>query len=198
VKKAAKDEEQRTHKKTKQIRLPPIVDFDAVFVPDGSREVGQLLPFFALADVPIGGYTARAKDLKPVIPLGTNGWNYPDLVSRGGRYVEGASFVDAFYPDSPRPEVKAFVDRFVSVYLGAPDVLAGLAYDTAAVLADRVRNGATGREKLRDALDGMKGYHGVTGLTGFDRNRDATRDLVVLTVQDKAIRVWTPGSAPAP
>ena len=36
--------------------MTPIVDFDAVFVPDDYKKVGQLLPFFALADVPIGGY----------------------------------------------------------------------------------------------------------------------------------------------
>lgn len=200
IKYQAHQEELKTHKKPKDLHLSPVVDFDAVFVPDDYKKVGQLLPFFALSDVPIGGYTTRVKDMHPVIPLGTNGWNNPELIARGGRYVEGACFVDAFYPDSPNPDVKAFVEKFVGVFLRVPDVLDALAYDTTAAMADRIKSGASSREKLRDELDGMKGFKGVTGLTGFDKTRDATRDLTVLTVQDKEIKPWTglPNATPTP
>ncbi len=193
IKQAARLEQQRTGKKPKDLHLPPVVDFDALFVPDDYKRVGQLLPFFALADVPIGGYGARNVNMHPVIPLGTSGWNNPELIVRGQRYVEGAVFVDAFYPQSEQAETKRFVEQFVGVFLRVPDILDALAYDTMAVMADRVRDGANSREKLRDSLDGMKGYKGVTGLTGFGKDRDATRDLTLLMVQDKEIRpVGTP------
>ena len=188
-------------KKLKDVHLPPVVDFDALFVPDDFKHVGQLLPFFALSDVPIGGYLTRNQNLKAVTPLGTNGWNNPELISRGGRYVEGSFFVDAFYADSQAIEVKTFVEKFASVFLRAPDILDALAYDTTAVIADRVKSGANTREKLRDSLDGMKGYKGVTGLTGFSRERDATRELTVLTVADrdiKAVGDSKPAATPKP
>lgn len=193
----AKQEQQRTGRKPKDIHLPPIVDFDALFVPDDYLRVGQLLPFFALADVPIGGYLARNPNQRPVTPLGTSGWNNPQLISRGGRYVEGAVFVDAFYPESQRPEVRSFVERFVNVFVRPPDILDALAYDSAAVAVAQVRGGANNREKLRDALDDVKNFKGVTGLSGFDGKRDAKRDLVVLTVTDKSI-VPASASSPAP
>lgn len=199
LRRIAREEQARTGKKPKDLSLAPIVDFDALFVPDDYKRVGQLLPFFALADVPIGGYTARNVNVRPVVPLGTSGWNNPELIERGGRYVDGARFVDAFYPESPKPEVKAFVERFVGVYLRVPDILDALAYDTTGAMVDRMRAGANGREKLRDALDGMKGYKGVTGLTGFDKDRDASRELTILVVADKEIRPVTAGPvAPAP
>lgn len=184
----AKQEQLRTGKKPKDLHLPPIVDFDALFVPDDYLRVGQLLPFFALADVPIGGYLARNPNQRPVTPLGTSGWNNPQLIQRGGRYVEGAVFVDAFYPESPEPQVKAFVEKFVGVYLRVPDILDALSYDSAAIAVAGVRGGATNREKLREFLDDAKGFKGVTGLNGFDGSRDAQRDLTVLTVVDKEIR----------
>ncbi|HVO31569.1 MAG TPA: penicillin-binding protein activator, partial [bacterium] len=201
IKKAQKELQQKNPgKKLKDPHFPPIVDFDAVFVPDDFKHVGQLLPFFALADVPIGGYLTRNPNLKAVVPLGTNGWDNPELIARGGRYVEGSYFVDAFNVDSQTPEVKAFTEKFLGTYLRAPDILDALAYDTTAVLVDRVHGGANNREKLRDALDGMKGFHGVTGLTGFSRDRDATRDLTVLTVADREIKAVgdLKGPAPAP
>lgn len=188
IKAAAKAEEKRTGKKARDLHLPPIVDFDAIFVPDDYKRVGQLLPFFALADVPIGGYTARNPNVRPVVPLGTSGWNNPELISRGGRYVAGARFVDAFYPESPRPEVRRFVEQFVGVFLRVPDILDALAYDTTAVMIDRMRSGTRGRDDLREELDDLKGYSGVTGLTGFGKDRDARRELTVLTVTDNEIR----------
>jgi branched-chain amino acid transport system substrate-binding protein len=195
----ARQEQQRTGKKPKDIHLPPVVDFDALFVPDDYLRVGQLLPFFALADVPIGGYLARNPNQRPVTPLGTSGWNNPQLIARGGRYVEGSVFVDAFYPESPEPQVKAFVENFVGVYLRVPDILDALSYDSAAIVVAAVRGGATSREKLREALDDAKNFKGVTGLAGFDANRDASRDLTVLTVIDKEIRpVSAIAPAPAP
>lgn len=194
----AKQEQQRTGKKPKDLHLPPIVDFDALFVPDDYLRVGQLLPFFALADVPIGGYLARNPNQKPVTPLGTSGWNNPQLIARGGRYVEGAVFVDAFYPESETPEVRSFVERFVNVFVRPPDILDALAYDSAGIAIAQVRGGANNREKLRDALEDAKGFKGVTGLSGFDGKRDAKRDLVVLTVSDKEIRPASAASAPSP
>jgi ABC-type branched-subunit amino acid transport system substrate-binding protein len=88
----------------------------------------------------------------------------------------------------------------LGVFLRVTDVLDALAYDTTAAMADRIKSGASSREKLRDELDGMKGFKGVTGLTGFDKTRDATRDLTVLTVQDKEIKPWTglPNATPTP
>ncbi len=197
LKAAAWKEQQRTGKKPKEIALPPVLDIEGLFVPDDYKRVGQLLPFFALSDVPIGGYTARNPNAKPTVPLGTNGWNNPELISRGGRYVEGAYFVDAFVPDAP--EAKGFVERFVGSFLRVPDVLDALAFDSTSALVERVRAGASTRDKLRDALEEMRGFKGATGMTGFGKDRDAVRELTVLTVAEKEIRPYVaPPPSPTP
>jgi branched-chain amino acid transport system substrate-binding protein len=94
--------------------------------------------------------------------------------------------------------VRQFVERFVGVYLRVPDILDALSYDSAAILVGGVRGGANNRDKLREALDDTKGFKGVTGLSGFDGNRDATRELTVLRVVDKTIVPASAVKTPAP
>src|SRR5690606_30944453 len=82
-----------THRTEKYFHLPPIVDFDAVFIPDVARVVANILPTFAYRDV------------ENVQFLGVATWNSPDLLKRAQRYAENSAFVDIFHVNSPSPEV---------------------------------------------------------------------------------------------
>lgn len=181
-------------KKSWEAELPPVVDFDAVFIPDNYKGAAQALGFFALADVPIGRYRPRHAG-PPIVPLGIASWNNPELVQRGERYVEGAFFVDAFYPESQEPAVKTFVQKFVGTYLRVPDILDALAYDSAVLLFQRIRAGAVTRKKLRDDLASLKDFKGAAGTLSFDKSGNPDRVLTVLTVQSKEITPVRPKSA---
>lgn len=182
----AKREARDEGKKAWQAELPPIVDFDAVFIPDNYKGAAQALGFFALADVPIGRFRPR-KAGPPMIPLGIASWNNPELIERGERYVEGAYFVDAFYPESQQPQVRNFVQSFVGTYLRVPDILDALAYDSARVLFAQIKGGATTRGKLRAAIAKLNGFEGAAGKLSFNEQGEPERELTVLTVQRKEI-----------
>ncbi len=183
-------------------RLPPLVDFDAVFIPDFARNVALVAPAIAVEDVitqtcdprevdRIRKATGR-EDLQPVQLLGANGWDDPTLVEKAGRYVECAVFVDGFYAASERPETKAFVTAFQAHYGHVPSILEASAYDAARLIRHALEQGATTREAVRDALAATRDFPGATGNLSFDDRREVTKRLFFLTVEKGAIREMTP------
>jgi ABC-type branched-subunit amino acid transport system substrate-binding protein len=189
-------------------RLPPVTDFDAVFIPDFARNVALVTPALAVEDVVtqtcdpreverIKKTTGR-DDLRPVQLLGANGWDDPALVERAGKYVECAIFVDGFYAASERPETKAFVAAFQAKYNHPPSILEASAYDAARLLRRALEGGAATRDAVRDALATTRGFAGATGELSFDARREVQKPLFFLTVDKGAIRELTPQELAAP
>ncbi|NOY24393.1 MAG: ABC transporter substrate-binding protein [Oligoflexia bacterium] len=74
---------------------PPLVEFDAIFLPDSFRRATLVASALAYEEFPIG--TFRPRFGGPGLPLlGLNGWDNDAVVAEGGRYMRGAIFVDAF------------------------------------------------------------------------------------------------------
>jgi len=82
----------------------PIIDFDAVFIPDSYQGAGVISSQLAYYDV-VG-----------VTLLGTDLWNSKELVEIAGRYVNGAIFPSGFFPGSGYPGVKEFVSQYSSSF----------------------------------------------------------------------------------
>jgi len=182
-------------------RLPPIADFDALFLPDFAKNVALIAPALAVEDIVtetcdqaelerIRKATGR-EDLQPVQLLGANGWDDPSLVEKAGRYVECAIFVDGFYPASERPATKAFVTAFQARYGHAPSILEASAYDAALIIRHALEAGATTREAVRDQIAGIKAFPGATGDLAFDARREVAKTLFYLTIEKGVVREMT-------
>ncbi|HET7754481.1 MAG TPA: penicillin-binding protein activator [Anaeromyxobacteraceae bacterium] len=182
-------------------RLPPVTDFDAVFIPDFARNVALIAPALAVEDVVsatcdaaeverVRKATGRA-DLAPVQLLGANGWDDPDLVDRAGRYVQCSVFVDGFFAGSERPETKRFVDTFQARYGRVPSILEASAYDAAALIRTTSERGAASRDEVRRILQGIQ-LPGATGNISFDERREVVKPLFFLTVDGDGIRELRP------
>jgi branched-chain amino acid transport system substrate-binding protein len=66
-----------------------------------------------------------------------------------------------------------------------PDSIAALGYDAALLLFDSLkRAGTTDSVKLRDAIAATKDFPAVTGMITIDKDRNATKSAVILTVKD--------------
>jgi ABC-type branched-subunit amino acid transport system substrate-binding protein len=189
-------------------RLPPITDFDAVFIPDFAKNVALVAPALAVEDIVtqtcdpreverIRKTTGR-EDLKPVQLLGANGWDDPALVERAGKYVECAIFVDGFFPASDRPPTKAFVSAFQQRYGHPPSILEASAFDAAGLVRRAVEGGAANRDAVRDAIAAVRAYPGATGDLGFDARREVEKPLFFLTVDKGVVRELTPAELAAP
>ena len=152
------------------------LNFEALFVPVRHEEAVLIAPQVLF-------YNMRAVRL-----LGGSGWNNPRLLEHGERYVEGAVFVDGFFPGSAEPVVARFVREFRENFKKTPDIFSALGYDAAQIIFAALAGGARTREDVRRHLAALRGFEGVMGLTDMGPDNDAQRQLFVLSVQEKKIR----------
>lgn len=153
---------------------PPIVDFDAVFLPDSIDRVALVAPQFPFH---------RVLDLQL---LGTSLWQSADLIDLTGDYVQNAIIPSGFFPDSGTEAATTFQDRFRESFEEDPDKLSATGYDTMQylkkVLSD---NRILSREDLKRALWESEGMTGATGEIRFDREGEILRDPLLLTVRGR-------------
>jgi ABC-type branched-subunit amino acid transport system substrate-binding protein len=151
--------------------LPPIVDFDALFIPESHEKVVLLAPQLAF-------HEATGARL-----LGPSGWYDPELVSIGRHHVEGAVFAAHFFPDSPLPFVQRFVHRFQSAFATAPDAFAAQGFDAANLILVQLAQRALSRADLRDGVVSTRAYPGVTGALSILADGNAHKRPFLLGIQ---------------
>ncbi len=182
-------------------RVAPVVDFEALFIPDYYRNIGLVAPALAVEDVITNACDKRdleriaktqgrpVQSVKTVQLLGANGWNFDDLVKRGEKFVRCAVFVDGFFAGSDRKETRAFVEAFRRTTGKDPALLEAEGFDTARILRHIIeRERPTTRAGFRDALTRIKDFPGATGSTTFNAKREAEKPLFFLTIDKDVIR----------
>ncbi len=158
-----------------QYKLKPIVDFDAVFVPDGPKAIGQIAPSFAVYGI------------KNLPFLGLNTWNTMDIVNRAGQYLQRSYFVDSFYSHSRRPEAIKFIREFRANFGSSPATLEVQAYDATRILIHAIASGkVVSRSDLRNHIRTHQDLRGISGTFKFDNN-GVQRGTYLLGVSGKKI-----------
>lgn len=119
---------------------------------------------------------------------------HPEFLAQGGRAVEGYYVPTTFYPDSPEPVVREFVDGYRVRYGDTPSSFAAQAYDSVGLIVQAVRTilaegGELTRQAIRDTLYRMPVYQGVTGPIKYDENGDVVKGMTWLTVRDGQFEV---------
>jgi ABC-type branched-subunit amino acid transport system substrate-binding protein/predicted negative regulator of RcsB-dependent stress response len=144
--------------------------FDAIFIPSRSHEIGLLAAQLAYHDIKV-----------PL--LGTNGWNSQDFARTADRTVDGATFVDGFFVDSPNPAVQEFVQRYYKRFQTPPSLFAMQGYDAARAILEGVRHGATSGEALHDFLMTQRNLPTLAGPASFGPDGTLHRPLFLLRVK---------------
>jgi branched-chain amino acid transport system substrate-binding protein len=149
--------------------------YDAMFIPGVYDKVGLIIPQLAFYNI------------EKIALLGTSGWNSPELVQMGGKFLKSVFFVDGFYSDSHQVRVRRFVELFQKNYGELPSHFSAHAYDAAGIFFNSIVSGANNRLKLRDSLVKVKNYPGVTGKTSMLESGDSVKNIFALTVKKKKI-----------
>jgi len=159
-------------KKNVPLSMSQGTPFDALFIPDLVSEVALIGPQLPYNNV-VGATL-----------LGTNLWSEVPLAQAGGVYVDQALFATAFFPESPNPKVKAFCEKFASLYNSLPSYLEAQAYDALTMLlqARESSRGATDRNSLFQGLIETKRFNGVTGTYSISQKGDLERQYTILQV----------------
>jgi len=79
-----------------------------------------------------------------------------------------------------------FIKDFKAKYNSEPDTFAALGYDTANLFIKALENaGGTDAEKLRSALENMKGFKGITGELNVDpATHNPVKSATILQFKD--------------
>jgi ABC-type branched-subunit amino acid transport system substrate-binding protein len=150
--------------------LPPIVDFDVLFVPDNSRALGQVLAFMKFNDVTDMNY------------LGTNLWNTPDLPKRTANEDAGIYFAEALDLADGNTRSSGFFKEYIETYNEEPTLIEVQAFEAARIVKQQIDSGATGRESLAASLRALSPWNGVTGELKMSSQREFVRPINVLTI----------------
>lgn len=166
------DIKKKTRRNEQYFKLEPIVDFDAVFIPDEGRVISQILPTFAYHEI------------ENVQFLGNSTWNTQSLLARSRTYVEDAVFVDGYNAQSKSRETQDFRARFEKTFGETPNGVHALAFDAASLIEAALfrSGGSPSRSDLRDLLHQIQNFSGVTGRLSFSDN-GIIRELKQLTVE---------------
>jgi ABC-type branched-subunit amino acid transport system substrate-binding protein len=192
-----KREAKRRDENPDKVMLPPVVDFDAIFIPDNHRRLVLVTSALAYEEFPVGSFRKHV-DEEPLQLLGLNAWNNEQVVQTGGRYVQDSVFVDAFWNNDDRPEVRAFIEIFNASVERNPRVIDALAWDATRLLTAAVLEGGDDRAAIQTAMSQIEIDDPVAGGEAFNEEREVDRRFHVLTIKREGIVPWTPPPPPEP
>jgi len=150
----------------------PVIDFEAIFIPDDPEKAGLLIPQIAYHDI------------EDVYLLGTNLWYSQRLVEMARQFLQGSIFPVGFFPGASSWRVVGFVDEFTAVFGNKPGFIEAVAYDTAKILFEIItRSEGSFRSLIRDELLQVLEYPGVTGITSFRPDGEVEKKLYLLSIK---------------
>lgn len=151
--------------------LPPIKAFDAIFIPDTVKTLGQIAPSLPYHDV------------SNVVLMGTNLWHTPTLVQRGGKQVENSLFVDGLLQKDAQFVNSDFYRQYKATFNEEPGLLEAQAYDTGLILRTLILNGARNREDLAEKLNSLRDFPAALGQLSMNTQREIERPVYSFTVE---------------
>lgn len=163
--------------------LPAIVDFDAIFIPDGIRSLGQIAP------------TLTFYNINNVRLLGTNLWNAEEFLARLDKSCNGAIFVDSMLSSDSAFTQSRFYKEFHRVFGEAPSIFEAQAYDAGLMIRQALAAGNRTRLDLTEQLEKLKGFPGALGKLNYFQPREIDRPVVALTINEGRVALL---SDPAP
>lgn len=160
----------------------PVIDFDALFIPDGPQAAAM------------AASQLRYFDVTGVLLMGTNLWHEARLLELASRDVQGAIMPGCFDPSSNDPLVKKFLSDYHKALGRAPTLLEAQGYDAARVLRHLISGNPSPRTRqaMQQALLGVKDLPGVCGPITISPQRSFDQPMVIFTVGRAGFRPVQP------
>lgn len=150
--------------------LPPIVDFDALLIPDSPKVAHQIL----------ASLNYHYVDVEEITSLGTTEWNSADLLKQGGKLLEGALFPVGLR-QAPVSKQQRFQRSFTDAYGTKPDLLSAQAFEAMELVGFALQNiNSNDRGELLKQLLAMRDFESSLGTVTVDRTRIVHRKLPIV------------------
>ena len=125
--------------------------FTYLFLPMTSSQLALAAPAFAAADIWPSAISEQS-DVKVAYYLIPSVGYSKALVTRSGRYLQGAHFVASMVPETA-PDIFSFTRSFQNKYKSVPSAYAAYGYDATQLLSAALRSGVVSRSGIRMWLD---------------------------------------------
>lgn len=156
--------------------LSPVVDFDAVFIADGIKALGQISAMLSYNGV-------KGNKL-----LGTNLWNNEAIIKRVGNSSNQIIFVDAGPVDSKLPEAQNFISRYRTLFNEDPGIFEIQGYETGLILNKALSENVKTRSEFRERLRSLPPIKGVTGTISLKDGREFAKQLYLYSIESGQIK----------
>lgn len=159
--------------------LPPVVDFDALFIPDGPKAVGQIAPMLAYNDV------------RNVYLIGTNIWNSDEFLRRGQNFVNQSLFTDGFFEKDESFMTTPFYLNYTETFNKAPSSFSLLGYDSGLIVRSVMSSGVRTRVDFSTQIQQNRGIPGALSTLMLNNRKEFIRPVIPLTVKEGEIIPYT-------
>ena len=159
--------------------LPPIVDFQAIFIPDGIKAFGQIAPTLAYNDV------------NDILFMGTNIWNSRELLKRGKSFANQSLFTDSFFSQETKFIQSGFYKNYLEVFNSIPSGFSLLGYDSGLIVRSAINQSAKTRLDLGRQIQKNHKIPGGLNTLVLNKKREFIRPVTLLTAKDGEIVPFT-------
>lgn len=135
-------------------KIPPVIDFDGIFIPDTVKVLSYLIPQLEFFDV----------DPVRIYFFGTYLWDVREILKIPKKFKENILFVSGFNPHSDRQETREFVNNFFTTYKENPNVFSAYAFDLGQILYKILSSKSHIKsENLKREFLSVSKFNGATG-----------------------------------
>ncbi len=168
--------------------LPPVVDFDAIFIADDLKASGQIVPMLAF------------NNIKNIKILGPNFWNTDQVTKRLANPFNQIIFVDNIQPQSPTltasndsqlsttTSQSNFVKNYTATFNESPGSFEIQGYDVGTILKEVLAKGVTTREEFTNKLSNLGSVNGALGPVYISQQREIVRQVIPLTIEGNQVK----------
>lgn len=149
------------------IFLPQNYNFAALIIPQG-RDLGYKNPY-----------------------MGSDTWGSAELMNLCGNACKGQFFSTHYAAAGATGATKDFIEKYTKKYGYVPDDVAALTWDAVNIVLTAIQNGKTMdtnvrkmRKIIRDNMQGIVKFDGITGSMRFDEQGDPVKCAVIVKIDD--------------
>lgn len=153
-----------------------VLEFDVIYLPAFYTEGGII--------------TKQARELGVTQPiLSGHGFASDTFVElAGATNATDVYYTSHFHTGSEEPAVQDFIANYEAKFGKKPDTFGALGYDAANLLFQAIEDaGSTDRDAIRDAIENVEQFDGITGSFSFDDFHNAVKTAPMLHMVDGEI-----------
>ncbi len=150
--------------------LPPIVDFEVLFIPDSIKTFSLIASHIAY------------NDMKNIQLAGPSLWNKEPILKKHSKYIDKIIFADMGLSTNKFKHTN-FYKTFTQIFNYKPGLFEVQAYESALAFRQIIASGTSTRNELREALKNLKTFHGPTGKITISNKRTFLRSIPIFKME---------------